>query len=454
MPTTINPATGAPLHDYAEFGADEIEARLARAHAAALAWRRTPIERRAGLLHELGRALRDHREPLAELMADEMGKPITQGRAEVDKCAWTCDHFAEHGPALLADQLVSSEARRSYVTARPLGVVLAIMPWNFPLWQVLRAGVPALLAGNTLVLKHAEATLGCGFALERLIREVGFPLGTFETLVCSHEIVAELIADRRVAGVTLTGSVRAGRAVAAAAGKALKKVVLELGGSDPYVVLPDADLDLAAEVCVKARLNNSGQTCIAAKRWIVVDSIADAFHERVLARLRAAKVGDPRDEATTVGPLARVDLRDALHDQVERSVAAGARLVLGGQVPEGPGAFYPVTLLDGVRPGMPAADEELFGPVAVLMRVQNEEEALAVANTSDFGLGAAVFTRDLALGETIARERLEAGACFVNDQVRSDPRLPFGGIKDSGYGRELGLQGVWEFVNVKTVWVG
>jgi succinate-semialdehyde dehydrogenase/glutarate-semialdehyde dehydrogenase len=453
MPTSIDPATGTKLQDYDFFEADETEMRLARAHETYEQWRREPISARAKLLAALAGVLREQRESHASLMSDEMGKPITQARAEIDKCAWLCEHYAEHGEALLAPEVVETDATRSYVSHQPLGVVLAIMPWNFPWWQALRFAVPALLAGNTALLKHAPNTTGCAFAIEKALLDAGFPVGCLEAMVVNHETVAELIAEPRVAGVTLTGSTRAGRAVGEAAGRSLKKLVLELGGSDPYIVFPDADVEQAAEICVRARLHNSGQTCIAAKRFVVVDSVAERFCSLVREHMQAAVLGSPKDEATTIGPLAREDLRAALHDQVERSVAAGAQLLFGGELPAGPGYFYPPTLLSGVRPGMPAADEELFGPVAAVMRVQTEDEAIAVANHTNYGLGAAIFTKDLERGEAIARERLEAGCCFVNAQVKSDPRLPFGGVKESGLGRELGRAGILEWVNHKTVWV-
>jgi succinate-semialdehyde dehydrogenase/glutarate-semialdehyde dehydrogenase len=453
MPTSIDPATGVTLHEYPWFSADETEQRLARAHARFCEWRRLGVEQRAECLRSLAAILHVRRESAAGLMSDEMGKPLAQALAEIDKCAGACEYFSVHGPAMLAPELVATEARRSYVHHAPLGVVVAIMPWNFPWWQVVRFAIPALLAGNTVLLKHAPNTIGCALAIEDALLAAGFPLGCLEALIVTHETTAQLIADPRVAGVTLTGSTRAGRAVGEAAGRSLKKLVLELGGSDPYVVLADADLEQAAEICVRARLTNGGQTCIAAKRWIVVDAVADRFCELTLEHMRRAVLGPPRDPATTIGPLARPDLRTTLHDQVERSVAAGAKLLLGGELPTGPGAYYPPTLLDHVRPGTPAGDEELFGPVASLMRVRDEEHAIAVANHSSYGLGAAVFTRDRERGEAIARDRLDAGCCFVNAQVKSDPRLPFGGVKDSGLGRELGTPGVLEFVNHKTVWV-
>jgi succinate-semialdehyde dehydrogenase/glutarate-semialdehyde dehydrogenase len=454
VPTTINPVDGRVLAEYAHFDVTRTEAALVQAHTRQREWAAIGVERRATLLHALGQGLRARLDECAGLIADEMGKPLAQGRAEIEKCAWLCEYIAEHGPAMLVDEPADTDALRSYASPQPLGVILAIMPWNFPFWQVVRAGVPALLAGNAIVLKHAEATLGCALLLETIVREAGVPEGVLGNLIVDHAATAAVISDPRIAGVTLTGSVRAGRTVAALAGRALKKVVLELGGSDPYVVLADADLELAAKVCVRARLTNGGQSCVAAKRFIVVESVATTFTQLVIDELQAAKVGDPRDPDTTVGPMARVDLRDELHSQVERSVAAGAKLRLGGQVPAGPGAFYPVTLLDEVRPGMPAADEELFGPVAAILHATDEAHAIEIANASEFGLGAVVFTRDLARGEAIARDRFAAGCCFVNEQVRSDPRLPFGGIKASGHGRELGRAGLYEWVNLKTVWVG
>lgn len=453
MPTTHNPSTGAVIQEHPGFAPDETESRLVRAHETFAMWRSCSIAKRAKLIHGLAGVLRERSEAAAELMADEMGKPLAQGRAEMEKCAWLCEHYAKAGEAMLAADHAATDATRSYVSYEPLGVILAVMPWNYPWWQVLRFAVPALLAGNTVLLKHAEVTTGCAFAIERALRDAGFPIGCLTTLVIDHEVVAHVIADPRVVGVTLTGSTRAGAAVGEAAGRSLKKVVLELGGSDPYLVCEDADVELAAEVCVRARLQNSGQTCIAAKRFIVVDSIAGQFCEAVVEHMRQAVVGPPRDPKTTVGPLARADLRDDLHDQVQRSVAAGASLLLGGERPDGPGAYYPPTVLSGVRPGMPAADEELFGPVAAIMRVQTEDEAIAVANRSVYGLGAAIFSRDVERAEAIARTRLDAGACFVNTHVRSDPRLPFGGIKQSGHGRELGRAGLLEWVNAKTVWV-
>lgn len=450
---TVNPATGRTLGEHPEMSDEDLQAVLAQSAEAFAAWRAMTFAARAEKLTAAAGQLERRREALARLMALEMGKPLAQGRAEVDKCAWVCRHFAEHAERLLAPEPAATEAGRSYVAFRPLGPILAVMPWNFPLWQVFRCAAPALMAGNVVLLKHASNVTGCALAIEQILHAAEVPVAAFRTLPVSSARVGALIDAPEVAAVTLTGGTPAGRAVAARAGAALKKTVLELGGSDPYVVLEDADLEAAAAACATARLLNAGQSCIAAKRFVVVEAVRERFCERLIERLRAAKVGDPLAEDTTVGPLAREDLRAELHDQVERSVRAGARLRLGGAVPDGPGWFYPPTLLDDVRPGMAAFEEETFGPVAAVVPARDEEDAIRLANATPFGLGAAVFTRDAARGERIARERLEAGSCFVNDFVRSDPRLPFGGIKASGWGRELGGFGIREFANVKTIWV-
>jgi succinate-semialdehyde dehydrogenase/glutarate-semialdehyde dehydrogenase len=388
---------------------------------------------------------------LATLMALEMGKPVRQGRAEIEKCAWVCEYYAEHAARFLAPETVATDARRSFVTFQPLGVVLAVMPWNFPFWQVFRFAAPALMAGNAGLLKHASNVCGCALAIEDVFTEAGFPRGVFKTLLVGSGAVEGIIAHGAVKAVTLTGSAPAGRAVARAAGEHLKKTVLELGGSDAYVILEDADIEGAAAICAAARLINSGQSCIAAKRFILPASRETEFTDIFLQKMITARVGDPLDEATDVGPLARPDLRDDLHRQVVNSIRDGASCLSGGAIPAGPGAFYPPTVLAGVRRGMSAYDEELFGPVAALITVKDEEEAIRVANDTSFGLGAAVFTLDLERGERIAAARIEAGSCFVNSSVKSDPRLPFGGIKESGYGRELSHFGIREFVNVKTV---
>jgi succinate-semialdehyde dehydrogenase/glutarate-semialdehyde dehydrogenase len=384
-------------------------------------------------------------------MAREMGKPVSQGRAEASKCAWVCRHYAENAERYLQDVSIATERSASYVVHRPLGVVLAVMPWNFPLWQVFRFAAPALMAGNGVLLKHASNVTGCSLAIGGIIEDAGLPHGLFGVLVVGADKVATVLEDPRVVAATLTGSEAAGAAVAAKAGAMLKKTVLELGGSDPYLVLADADLDLAADTCAASRLINGGQSCIAAKRFIVIDSIYEEFVDRLARAMASRKLGDPLAEDTDIGPQARHDLRDDLHRQVVASIAAGAELVLGGDMPEGPGAFYPATVLGRVTSGMPVYHEEAFGPVAAVISAPDEDAAIAIANDSDFGLGAAVFTTDVARGEQIAAYRLEAGCCFVNSPVASDPRLPFGGIKRSGYGRELADLGIREFVNAKTV---
>ena len=450
---SINPTTGKVIRSYPEMEPREVEEILQQTHRAFTAWRRTSYADRATVMKTTGETLRAQTETLARLMAQEMGKPMAQGRSEVEKCAWVCDYYAEHAEQFLAPMSIPTDATNSFVACEPLGVVLAIMPWNFPFWQAFRALVPALMAGNAMVLKHASNVSGCALAIEETIRQAHAPEGLFRTLLIGSYAVGDVIEHPVVKAVTLTGSTSAGQAVAARAGAALKKTVLELGGSDPYLILEDADLVPSVETCVNSRLINSGQSCIAAKRFIVVDSILRRFEELLVERMRASRMGDPLDETTTVGPMARHDLRDALHQQVQASLKRGARLLLGGTVPNVPGAYYPPTVLTDVTKGMPAYDEEMFGPVAAIITVKDETEAIRTANDSVFGLGAAVFTKDRQRGERIAAEQLEAGCCFVNALVRSDPRLPFGGIKQSGYGRELSIFGIREFVNIKTVYV-
>jgi succinate-semialdehyde dehydrogenase/glutarate-semialdehyde dehydrogenase len=404
-------------------------------------------------MRRVAEILRQNERRYAALMAREMGKPIRGGVDEVRACAWLCDHFAEYAEDMLAREYIPTGARKSYVVFRPLGVILGVQPWNWPFHQVLRFAAPSLMAGNAVVVKHASNVPGCALAIEEIFHRAGFPHDLFRTVVMGGAAIEPLIAHPRVRAVSLTGSGAAGSAVARKAGEVLKKSVLELGGSDPYLVLEDADLELAARVCTAGRLSNSGQSCIAAKRMVVVGKIRESFEKRFVKLMSEARVGDPLDEHTDVGPLARLDLRDTLHRQVEQSVALGARLLLGGKVPEGPGAFYPVTVLTDVKRGMPAFDEETFGPVAAVVPVQDEEEAIAAANDTAFGLGSCVISRDLPRAERIASERLEAGTAYVNQWIIEDPRLPFGGIKDSGYGREMSAFGIREFVNVKTVFV-
>ncbi len=450
---SLNPASGKLIATYDEMTSGEVDEILTGCYDTFLDWSCTDPQHRTTLLKRVGDQLRARRDELAELMTIEMGKPITQARAEVDKCAWVCDYYAENAESHLSPEIVETDATKSYVCFEPLGVVLAVMPWNFPFWQVLRFAAPALMAGNTAALKHASNVQGCALAIEDLFREAGAPEGAFRTLVLGSRAASVAIEHPRVAAVTLTGSTPAGRQVAAMAGSLLKKTVLELGGSDPYVILEDADLELAVAACVTGRILNTGQSCIAAKRFVVPDAVRGEFETRLVELMGRQSVGDPMQEETEVGPMARADLRDELHDQVERSLQDGARCLLGGEIPEGPGAFYPPTVLTDVTAGMAAYEEELFGPVAAVVPVADEEEAIRVANDTPFGLGAAVFTRDVALGEEIAAKRLQAGSCFVNAFVKSDPRLPFGGIKGSGYGRELGSFGIREFVNIKTVYV-
>lgn len=449
--TSINPMNGQLIGSYCEDSAEAVESKLTAVCAARPDWVRQGVEHRAAALLRLAEALEANIEPLARSMVLEMGKPIRQARAEVRKCATLCRYTCQHGPADLLAQQVDLNGRQAMVRFDPLGCVLAIMPWNFPYWQALRLAVPTLLAGNAVLIKPAPNVLASAEALLELLHHSGIPV--VENLRTGNARTAAVIADPRIAGVSLTGSRTAGRAVAALAGRHLKKCVLELGGSDPYLILADADVTLAAERCVAGRFNNTGQTCIAAKRWIVVDAVYDAFRTAVLERMTAMKSGDPMQDKTQLGPMARADLRVALHTQVQQSIAAGARCTLGGVIPEGEGCYYPPTLLEKVRPGMPAFDDELFGPVAALIRAADDEDAVRLANHSRMGLGAAVFSTDAEKALSIAA-RLEAGNVAVNDFVRSDPRLPFGGIKESGYGRELATYGMHEFVNIKTVVCG
>jgi succinate-semialdehyde dehydrogenase/glutarate-semialdehyde dehydrogenase len=449
---SLDPRTGTFREERPDASAAELERALALAQTATQEWRGWPLPRRSETLKALADVLEAHAGALGALMADEMGKPVTQGIAEARKCAWACRHAATNAAAWLADEEVVTEARRTFVTREPLGVILAVMPWNFPLWQLFRFGASALMAGNTILLKHAPNVPRCAEAIVDVFAAAGAPPGILQNVFARVDDVAGLIADRRIAAVTLTGSTRAGRAVASLAGRHLKPAVLELGGSDPFVVLADADVERAANTAAAARLQNNGQSCIAAKRFIVQAAVADNFTERFRAYLAAAVVGDPADATTTLGPLARRDLRDDLHAQVEASVARGARCVLGGERPPRDGFWYPPTLLVDAGPGMPAWDEETFGPVAAVRVVADVDEAIAVANATPYALGASVWTNDREQGLHVARA-LRGGAAFVNAMVKSDPRLPFGGNADSGWGRELGREGLHAFTATRSFWI-
>ncbi len=449
---SVNPATNQPITEYPEPTPAELDAAIARAAACFAGYRRTSFEQRAIWMRRAAELLRQRRERYARLMTLEMGKTIGAAEAEVDKCAWACEYYAEHAAAMLADEPAATDAARSYVTFQPLGVVLAVMPWNFPFWQCFRFAAPALMAGNVGLLKHASNVPGSALAIEEVFRDAGFPEGAFQALLARASAVEGIIADPRIVAVTLTGSEAAGRSVGEAAGRNLRHVVLELGGSDPFIVMPSANIEQAAEVAVSARMVNNGQSCIAAKRFIVHEGIAERFQALMADRMRALRVGDPLDRATDVGPMARPEFAEELERQVRASIERGARLVAGGGRIAGSGAYFQPTLLANVGPGMPAYDEETFGPVAVLIVVRDLEEAISVANDTRFGLGAAAWTGDPAEAERFVAE-IQAGAVFINGMVKSDPRLPFGGVKASGVGRELGSFGIREFVNVKSVWM-
>jgi len=453
MIETIDPTTGTVIERIPRMDEGQIEARLAAAASCAARWAATTLQERSALLDAVARRLRSESDTLAATAVREMGKPIVQARAEIEKCAWACEFFAKEGPAMLQPQAAPSSAARSYVAFRPLGVLLAIMPWNFPFWQVFRAVAPALMAGNVLLLKHAANTTRCALEIERVLTEAGAPPGCFGVLLVSGEKADDLIGDPRIAAVTLTGSERAGVAVARAAGDALKKCVLELGGSDPFVVFADADVQVAATTAVKARFQNNGESCIAAKRFIVEDPVYDQFLERFGAIAGAQIVGNPMEERVQIGPCARADLRDTVGEQVRETLARGARLMTGGKAGAGPGFFYEPTVVADVVAGMRMFDEEVFGPAAAVIRARDRDDAVALANQSAYGLGSSLWTRDVAAAEAFAA-KIEAGAVFINGMVASDPRLPFGGVKKSGYGRELSTFGIHEFVNIQTVWIG
>jgi len=450
---SINPATGRSIQVYEEHGDEFVRHALDRATKAFQGWRKADVSHRARSVQKLAALLAKRKRKYAEIMTAEMGKPIRQSVAEIEKCILLCAFFAESSERLLAARKVPAVADESLVRHDPLGPILAVMPWNFPFWQVFRFAAPALMAGNIGVLKHASNVPGCALAIEEVFRQAGFPDHALRTLLVGGSRVDSIIEHAGVKAVTLTGSTPAGRAIARKSGEMLKKTVLELGGSDPYLILEDAELEKAASACAASRVINAGQSCIAAKRFVAVEPVRARFEALLVGEMRAKKMGDPLDEKIDIGPQARHDLRDELHRQVAESIERGARCLLGGEIPQGKGAFYPPTVLAGVRKGMPAYDEELFGPVAAIIPAKDEEDAVRIANDTVFGLGAAVFTADASRGERIAVSELEAGACFVNTFVRSDPRLPFGGVKGSGYGRELSHFGIKEFVNIKTVYV-
>jgi succinate-semialdehyde dehydrogenase/glutarate-semialdehyde dehydrogenase len=453
MMQSYNPATDAVLVDYVAHDELAIESRLRVARAAQQSWARLAVRQRTPYLLQAAAVLRRRKDALARIITLEMGKPLSESAGEIEKCAWNLEYYAQQGETFLADQVIASAAADSRIVYDPLGLVLAVMPWNYPFWQVVRAAAPVLVGGNGMVLKHASNVPQCALALEQVFAEAGFPQGLFTTLLVDASAVPRLIRDERISAVTFTGSTPVGRSIASLAGQALKKQVLELGGSDPFVVLADADVEAAAAVAVKARFSNTGQSCISSKRFIVELAIADRFAEAFVAGARKLVVGDPLQAGTTIGSMARRKLRDELHAQVLASIQEGAQVLIGGRPIDGPGAFYEPTILDHVTPGMTAAREETFGPAAAILRVASVDEAITVANDSPFGLGAALWTGDLDRASQLVR-RIDAGAVFVNGMVASDPRLPFGGTKQSGYGRELGHLGLHEFMNIKTVWTG
>lgn len=448
---TINPSTEEVIKDYTVFNEAQVLAGIKMAYRSFLYWKKTTFLQRSETMLNMANLLKKNKRDLALLMAREMGKPITLGRNEIEKCAWVCEHYAHHAESYLQLRLIKTEMEKTMVCYQPLGVIFAIMPWNYPFWQVFRFAVPAIMAGNAVILKHAPIVIGCGEKITQLFLDAGFPEHLFQHFILDNQLAADVIANEKIMAVTFTGSASAGAEVAAHAAAHLKKTVLELGGNDPYVVLHDANLNQAAKAIVSSRLNNAGQVCIAAKRVISVESVYKQLVEKISHLMLQYTLGDPFDENTTMGPLARDDLRTHLHDQVERSIALGAKLLVGGKIPSRTGFYYFPTLMGEVTPTMPAFEEELFGPVIAMIRARDESHAIQLANQSSYGLGAAIFTQDKAHGEYLAQHEIEAGSCFVNAFVSSDPRVPFGGIKHSGYGRELSKEGILEFVNTKTV---
>ncbi|MBX2974999.1 MAG: NAD-dependent succinate-semialdehyde dehydrogenase [Ignavibacteriaceae bacterium] len=453
MLQSINPFNNELLREYNEHTTEEIIEIIDLTHQAYLVNLKSSFEERSEKMLTAAELLRSQREELSILMTQEMGKPIIQSRAEVDKCAWVCEYYAKNAADFLSDEIVETDATKSFITYNSIGIVLAVMPWNFPFWQVFRFAAPNIMAGNAGLLKHASNVSGCALAIEKIFEEAGFEKNLFRTILASSSKVKAVIENPKIKAVTLTGSTPAGKSIASTAGNVLKKTVLELGGSDPYVILKDADLEQTVNACVIARLINGGQSCIAGKRFIVVEEIYDDFVSLFCEVMKSKKMGDPMNEVNDLGPQAKTELRDELHRQVLKSIEMGAQKLLGGFIPDHAGAFYPPTILTDVRPGMPAYDEELFGPVASVIKAIDQEDAIRIANDTPFGLGAAVFSQNLALAESIAKNNINAGSCFINTFVKSDPRLPFGGINESGYGRELSPFGIKEFVNIKTVFI-
>lgn len=449
----INPATEEPLVVFADHSDEQVLEAIKHGQMAFNEWKSITFSHRARLMQKAANLLREQIDTYAHIITAEMGKPLKEARAEVEKCAWVCEYYADNAEDFLQNEYIETDASQSYVSHEPLGIVFAIMPWNYPFWQVFRFAAPGLMAGNVAILKHAPNVPGCAQAIESIFLKAGFPEGLFTNLFITNDQASDIIKHRYVKAVTLTGSTRAGKAVAQQAGANLKKCVLELGGSDPYIILEDADIDLAIETAVASRLKNNGQSCISAKRFIVSEGIHKEFISKLLEVMSTYRFGNPLDEATDLGPLVGKKYREQLHDQVEVSLKAGARCLLGGQIPDMKGYYYPPTILVDVKRGMPAYDEELFGPVASVIVVKDEDEAIQVANDTDFGLGGAIFSRDVKRAEALVATKLNAGSCFVNAMVQSDPRLPFGGINESGYGRELSHHGIKEFVNIKTVYV-
>ena len=447
---SINPSTGQEIETYKEFSNDEIQKILEDVHSTQMNWKQTSLEFRLDCLNEMVGVLEDGNREFSLLMAHEMGKPISQAQGEIEKCIWLCEYYRDNSSQFLSDKKIKNNTHNCVVTIQPLGLILGIMPWNFPFWQVFRFAIPTLIAGNGAILKHASNVQGCGFAIENCFKKAGFPDNLFRNISLSGTNTESVIKNPRISAVTITGSTPAGRSVAKTAGENLKKTVLELGGSDPYLILEDANITKAVDACINGRILNTGQSCISAKRIIVTKSVYPSFLKKIEQKLSEKIMGDPLDEVD-IGPMVSLNARNEVHNQVLSSIETGAVLILGGSIPEIKGAFYPITLLADVKPGMVAFDEEIFGPVFSLIMAEDEEHAINLANNTPFGLGAAIFTENIEKGQDIAKNQIEAGVCFVNDFVKSDPRLPFGGVKESGYGRELSIHGMMEFVNVKTI---